>query len=185
VPILKAEPFLYPDDLLDPESEHPTDRRWRVFYTKPRQEKAICRELLATETPYFLPVERKRSRKRGRITCSSVPLFVGYVFAYGTEEERVRAVTTNRISRVLDVHSPDQLVYDLRQLHRLIVSGAPLTIESRFASGRRVRVRCGSLAGVEGTVLSRRGGTRLLVAVNFLQQGASVEIEDFLLEPLD
>jgi hypothetical protein len=41
------------------------------------------------------------------------------------------------------------------------------------------------LAGVEGTVLSRRGGTRLLVAVNFLQQGASVEIEDFLLEPLD
>jgi hypothetical protein len=94
-------------------------------------------------------------------------------------------VTTNRISRVLDVHSPDQLVYDLRQLHRLIVSGAPLTIESRFASGRRVRVRCGSLAGVEGTVLSRRGGTRLLVAVNFLQQGASVEIEDFLLEPLD
>lgn len=182
---MKAEPFLYPDDLLDPESEHPTDRRWRVFYTKPRQEKAICRELLATETPYFLPVERKRSRKRGRITCSSVPLFVGYVFAYGTEEERVRAVTTNRISRVLDVHSPDQLVYDLRQLHRLIVSGAPLTIESRFASGRRVRVRCGSLAGVEGTVLSRRGGTRLLVAVNFLQQGASVEIEDFLLEPLD
>lgn len=185
MPILKAEPFLFPDDLLDPESDQPADRQWRVFQTKARQEKAICRELLATETPYFLPVVRKKSRKRGRVTSSSVPLFAGYVFAYPTEEERVRALITNRISKVLDVHSPEQLIHDLRQLHRLIISGAPLTIESRFATGKRVRVRCGSLAGMEGTVLSRRDETRLLIAVNFLQKGASVEIEDFLLDPID
>jgi hypothetical protein len=33
-------------------------------------------------------------------------------------------------------------------------------------------------------VLSRRGQTRLVIAVNFLQQGASVEIDDFLLDPI-
>ena len=53
-----------------------------------------------------------------------------------------------------------------------------------------------ALAGVTGrghpwpvpfdaeAVLSRRGRTRLVIGVNFLQQGASVEIEDFLLEPI-
>jgi hypothetical protein len=38
---------------------------------------------------------------------------------------------------------------------------------------------------MEGTVLVRRGKTRLIVHVTFLQQGASVEIDDFNLEPLD
>jgi len=44
-------------------------------------------------------------------------------------------------------------------------------------------VKAGPFAGLEGTVVVRRGETRLLVAVNFLQQGASVEIDDFVLEP--
>jgi hypothetical protein len=34
-------------------------------------------------------------------------------------------------------------------------------------------------------VLVRRNHTRLLVSVDFLQQGASVEIDDFLLECAD
>ncbi len=64
------------------------------------------------------------------------------------------------------------------------MSGAPLTIERRLSPGDRVRVRSGPLAGVEGTVLRRQGATRLVVAVNLLQQGASVDIDDCLLEPV-
>jgi transcriptional antiterminator RfaH len=47
-------------------------------------------------------------------------------------------------------------------------------------------MRCGSgpLAGLEGTVIRRRGGERLVVAVRFLNQGASIELEDLDLERL-
>jgi hypothetical protein len=38
---------------------------------------------------------------------------------------------------------------------------------------------------LEGTVLVRRGKTRLIVSITFLQQGASVEVDDFNLEPID
>jgi hypothetical protein len=38
------------------------------------------------------------------------------------------------------------------------------------------------LAGLEGIVTKRRGGSRLLVAVDYLQQGASIELHDFALE---
>jgi transcription antitermination factor NusG len=58
-------------------------------------------------------------------------------------------------------------------------------VESRLGPGRRVRVRNGPFAGLEGTVASRRGKTRLVLHVDFLQQGASVEIEDFQVEPVD
>ena len=74
---------------------------------------------------------------------------------------------------------------ELEQVYRLISSGVPLTVEQRLAPGNRVRVKHGALAGMEGIVRVRRGKTRLIVTVSFLQQGASVEVDDFNLEPLD
>jgi transcriptional antiterminator RfaH len=46
----------------------------------------------------------------------------------------------------------------------------------------RVRVRSGAFADFEGTIIRRAGETRLLVAVDFLQQGASVQLDDCQLE---
>ena len=53
-----------------------------------------------------------------------------------------------------------------------------------IAAGERVRIKSGVLKGVEGIILKRQGKTRVLVSVHFLQQGASVEIEDFQIEPV-
>lgn len=183
--ILPKEPSLYPETLLNGMTRKVSDRRWWVLYTKARQEKAIARDLLAWQIPFYLPLVRKTSMHRGRRIRSHIPLFTSYVFLYGTPDERVQSLTSNRLSRVLAVNDPDRLLFDLRQLDRLIASEAALTVESRLAPGDRVRVRHGALAGVEGTVLTRRGRTRLLVEINFLRQGASVEIDDFVLESID
>lgn len=185
MPILREEPTLYPATLLDELDGQPSGRRWWVLYTRARQEKAISRDLLGFHIPFYLPLVQKTSVCRGRRISSHIPLFPGYVFVYGSEDERVRSLTTNRISRVLTVDDPDCLLHDLRQLRQLIASKAPLTVESRLVPGNHVRVRHGPLAGLEGTVLTRRGETRLLVSVNFIQKGASVEMDDFLLEPID
>jgi transcriptional antiterminator RfaH len=185
MPILGEEPDLYPEALLDEPPSDLLDRRWYAVYTKARQEKSLARELYKYEVPFYLPQVKKISIARGRRRTSFAPLFAGYVFLFGAEEERVKTLTTNRVSRVIPVDSPEQLVFDLRQLRQLIAANAPLTIEARLAPGRRVRVKQGAFAGLEGIVLKRRAETRLLVAINFLQQGASVEIDDFLLEPLE
>jgi transcription antitermination factor NusG len=185
MPILKEEPSLFPETLLEEAPQEVPGRRWFAFYTKARQEKSLAREILKQQIPFYLPLIKKISVVRNRRRTSLVPLFGGYLFVFGAEEERVRCLTTNRVSRILAVEQPEQLVFDLRQFRRLIAANAPLTIESRLAPGRRVRVRQGAFAGLEGTVLKRRGETRLLVAINFLQQGASFEIDDFLLEPLE
>lgn len=185
MPVLNQEPTLFPENLLDEPSWEQTDRRWMVLYTRARQEKALSRELLRREVPFYLPLIKKTLQYQRRRLSSHTPLFSGYVFLCASEAERVWALATNRVSRVLVVDDPEGLVRDLSQLRQLIASNAPLTVESRLSPGDRVRVRKGPFAGIEGTVLHRRGETRLLVSVNFLQRGASVEIEDFLLEPLD
>jgi transcription antitermination factor NusG len=189
VPIRKEEPCLFPDNLLDEPSETPAfepgDRHWWVVYTKSRQEKALARELLKYEVPFYLPLIKNTTLVKGRRRTSFMPLFTGYVFMLANEAERIRGLTTNRISRMLAVEDYEQLVSDMRQIKRLIESDAPLTIERRLSPGQRVRIKQGALMGMEGIVLVRRGETRLLVCVNFLQQGASIEVQDFLLERLD
>ena len=156
-----------------------------VIYTKPRQEKSLARDLLRQEIPFYLPLVKKTLQYGRRRMASFAPLFDGYLFMLGSEKQRTLSLATNRVFRILPVNDGQRLIADLRQIERLIQANVPLTVESRLQAGRNVRVRSGPLAGVEGVVLRRRGETRLLVSVNFLQQGASVEIEDFRLEPLD
>lgn len=178
------QPAVYPEDLLERLASDSSDRRWWVLYTKVHQEKAIVHRLYGRGIPYYLPLVETSRVSRGRRFVSKVPVFSGYVFLFGSDEERVASLTTNRVSRVLPVDDLDGLTHDLRQLQRLIASGAPLTVERRLMSGDRVRVRSGPLAGLEGTVLKRHGAARLVIAVNLLQQGASVDIEDCQLEPI-
>lgn len=150
-----------------------------------RREKELMRRLRALNIAYYSPLVHKRARSPGgRVRESYIPLFPSYVFLCGDETQRQQALTTQCISRTLAVPDTGRLVHDLRQIQRLIELDAPLTVEARIEPGRRVRVRSGSMAGLEGTVVKRRGKDWLVVVVEFLQQGASVLLEDFQVEPL-
>jgi len=184
VPIIAAETNVFPDDLLDRPLDDSPDRCWWAVYTKARQEKALARDLLKHEVPFYLPLVPKDNLIRGRRVRSIIPLFSGYVFVFGCQQERTRVLMTNRVSRILPVPDQEGLLSDLGQVWTLIEADAPLTIERRLKPGQRVRVKSGAMKGVEGKVVSRRASCRLLVAVHFLQQGVSVEIDDYMLEPL-
>ena len=160
------------------------ERNWWVMHTKPRQEKSLARDLLAREIPFYLPQVHKTSVVRGRKQTSYIPLFSSYVFVFADDLERHNSMTTNRIAHLINVANPWELTRQLFDISRLVSAGAPLTIESRLKEGDQVRVKGGALAGVEGVVVARRRKCRLIVAVNLIQQGVSIEIDDHLLEPL-
>ncbi len=185
MPVLAKEKCLFPETLLESPGSSAIDTQWMVVYTKPRQEKSLARDLLRQAIPFYLPLVKKTLQYSRRRMVSFAPLFDGYLFMLGSEKQRSLSLATNRVLRILPVNDGLRLLADLRQIERLIQANVPLTVESRLQAGRNVRVRNGPFAGLEGVVLRRRGETRLLVSVNFLQQGASVEIDDFRLEPLD
>jgi transcriptional antiterminator RfaH len=186
MPILAPELSLYPADLFDRvDAAADADARWWALYSLPRQEKQLMRRLHVQDTSFYAPVVAKRSRApSGRVRVSHVPLFGGYVFLYGNGAQRHTAMTTNCVSRCLEVADGKELTRDLRAIHKLIASGEPLTAEARLEAGQPVRIRSGALAGMEGVVIRRANETRLLVAVNFLQRGASVLVDDCQLEQL-
>src|SRR5262245_37980874 len=92
---------------------------WWVAHTKPRTEKILADELRILGIPSYLPLRRKqtRSRRTGRISRSIIPVFAGYLFFNGSNEQRYRALTTHRIANVLAVTSQERFIHELRQLH--------------------------------------------------------------------
>jgi transcription antitermination factor NusG len=185
MPILAREPDTYPEDLLD-QSELGQDPNqvWWALHTLPRREKELMRRLTALRIRFYTPLTPHRSRSsNGRVRTAYIPLFPGYVFLHGDEEGRHTAMTTNCVLRWLPVPDQDTLTHDLRQISRLIKSGAPLDRVDRMVPGTPVEITHGPLAGLEGRIIRRNQHSTLLIEVHFLQRGASVEIEDWMVEP--
>ena len=179
MPILSAEPCLHPEGLFDPANRPAlAGRDWWVLQTRSRQEKSLARQLREARAAFYLPLVARRCRVRGRVLTSYVPLFTGYVFLLGDAEDRLKALATYRAVRSLRTTDQERLWQDLTQVHRLIVSGAPVTPEDRLAPGMVVEIRTGPLAGLRGKILRTASGRRFVVQVDFIQQGASVLLDD-------
>jgi transcriptional antiterminator RfaH len=184
MPILPAEPDLYPPDLW--ESEEPgEDRLWWCLHTKPRQEKATARDLRSQKLAYYLPqVVHEDRTPQGRKIRSIIPLFTSYLFLLGSDQERVLSLKGNRLVRVIDVADQDGLWHDLRQIHRMLASGLAVIPEPTVPVGARVRIQTGPLAGMVGKVIRRGKRDQFVAVVHFLGSGATVDLEDWQVEQL-
>jgi len=187
MPLLPAERNVFPDDLFTQGPAGRIDGRvWWVLHTKPRQEKSLAREMLQAQAqaPFYLPVAPRRSVVRGRVMYAHVPLFSGYLFLHANPDERIKALTTKRVVRSLAVVDQEKLWHDLSQVNRLVASAGPIALEQQLVSGTPVEIISGPLTGLQGTILRGASGRRFVVQVDFIQQGASVLLDDSCLAAL-
>ena len=185
MPILPAEPAIFPPDLFtEAGEEHARSREWFVFHVKPRQEKSLAREMFQWSTPFYLPLVKRRTVVRGKVLYSQIPLFPSYLFLLCNRDEWLAALNTRRVVRPVKVPSQDELWRDLRQIHRLIASEVAVTPGQHLAPGTPVEILSGPLAGLRGVVTNTVSGRRLWIRVNFIEQGASVLLDDCSLAPI-
>ncbi len=185
MPILAHEPDIFPADLLDQDST-PPGVGWYVMQTLSRREKQLMRRLRRLQIAHYGPLTESRRRSpAGRIRTSYLPLFRGYVFLRGTEEQRWQAVSTGCVSNCMIVSDTAQLVHDLKRVQLLNQSGSDIRCEPGLLVGRRAIVVSGPMTGVEGIITRQHSQHRLTVMVTFMQQGASVTIDEADIELLD
>jgi transcription antitermination factor NusG len=185
MPILPPEPDFNPPNLWDNGASAADDgaTTWWCLHTKPRQEKAIARDLRKAGVAYYLPQAKKESRTpQGRRIESVVPLFPSYMFLRGKADDRLAALRGHRIVAILDVADQDSLYRDLRQINTMTSSGLVVTEEPTLPIGTMVRVTTGPLTGVIGKVTKRTNGDYFVAVVRFLSRGATVLLQDWQVE---
>ena len=182
MPLINNEPDLYPESLFD---LSPEEAPWRIAYVKSRCEKALARHLHERGVPFYLPTQQKKHHSGERERIARLPLFPGYVFLRGERPERLAALQSQRVVRLLPVTDQQTLHRELRELKHLQDQGFLLVSHPYLASGDPVEILEGPFQGYRGVVERARGVERLVISVSLLRQSASVEVLREALRPLD
>lgn len=158
---------------------------WWVAHTKSRNEKALAKDLIHKDISYFLPMSWKVRRQRGRTIRSLLPLFSGYLFFCGKENQRIEVLRTNRVANLLVVKDQQRLLDELSQIEQALRTGATLTSHRYIKAGQYCRVIGGPLADLQGIVVKTRSTARLLLQIDMLGQATSVEIDTDMIEVIE
>ena len=116
------------------------DPRWFVCHTKPRCEKKFASLMQQEKFAHYLPLIPSVRRYGTQKKTFTKPLFAGYVFVFGSDEQRIQTLATRRVAKTVEVRNPDRLVKDLKKLRALIVHARDTAIgplansESAFGS---------------------------------------------------
>lgn len=161
--------------------------QWLALITIPRHEKAVARQLAPMGIACFLPLYRTLRRwNDGSKVSLELPLFPGYIFVRIGKLERVPVLRLpGAVKFVAGVRSEPAALADGE------IESLRLGLEQRrpephplLVSGRRVRIRCGALAGMEGVVVRWKGGLRVVLTLNLILRSVAVEVNGDELEPI-
>lgn len=186
MPILDWEPPLWPENLLDREQVDGSAAalHWWALHVRPRTEKMLARKLLARRVAYYLPQHEHRKTYQRRIVASRVPVFPGYVFVCGDDAAFEFSSTAREVVSPIRVIEQNCFHSQLRDVRRLIDSGAPITPEEKLETGMPARIIRGPLAGMSGHVVRNKRGLKFVLQVQFIQRAASIEVDGSMVEAI-
>ncbi len=161
---------------------------WYAVYVKSRHEFRVHELLTKTGIEAFLPAVQMLRRWKDRKKLVIFPLFPGYMFVHIPEQKdhMLAVLKTHGVVRFLSAKpgKPAQVPnVQINSLKTLMESKTPVEPYPYLREGQRVRIKNGSLAGVEGILVKRKGQHILVLSVDILQQGASVKIDALDVEP--
>jgi len=165
-----------------------SDARWYAIRTRSRHEKVAARELDAQGIPVFLPVVTSVRQWSDRRTQVELPLFPGYAFVRVSyfSGDRVRVLrATGVVSFVgqtaVGTSIPDEQIETIRTI---LIRRVPVKDHPFLDVGQRVRVRNGSLSGVEGILLAVKGSRSLVISVEPIQRSLCISLDDYDVETI-
>lgn len=160
----------------------PAAPRWYACYTRGRHEKRVAALLDQRGIENFLPLRARLEQWKDRKKRVLWPLFPSYVLVRFDVRELPTVLGVHGVVTVVRVGSspvpiPDEEVENVRRFAAAVdAHGLEPELEP-FQPGQRVLVVGGPLRGVEGVVVQRRGRARVLVGLQAVGQGLSVEVD--------
>ena len=164
----------------------PDSAPWFALYTRHQHEKVVAEMLAAKGFEAFLPLYDSMRLWKDRKKMISLPLFPCYVFVRGPLERKLAMISTPGVHMILYRGENVALIPgEEMQAIQKAVEG-PFCVEPHpyLKCGERVRVKRGSLQGVEGVLVRKKNLYRLVLSVNMVAQSVAVEIDAADIEPV-
>jgi transcription antitermination factor NusG len=152
---------------------------WYAAYTLANHEKRVMQQFTERSVEHFLPLyESVRSWKDRKVKLQ-LPLFPGYVFVRLALRDRLRVLQVPSVVRLVGFNGhpaalPDGEIEALRTSVAMQLRAEP---HPYLTVGRRVRIKSGPLAGVEGILIRKKNAFRVVLSLDFILRSAAVEVD--------
>jgi transcription antitermination factor NusG len=164
----------------------PEESNWYAVHTMARHEMRIAAQFEEKRVFTFLPLLRQIHRWSDRRSIVEVPMFGCYAFVRiaQTTEERLKVLRTPGVlafvgSERRGTPIPDEQIESLRTA---ISENIPCFPHPFISAGKRVRIRGGSLDGVEGILVRQGKDQSLVVSMELLQRSVAIRVEGYDIE---
>lgn len=162
-----------------------TGLHWFAVYTTCRHEKRIAQHMGQREIEHYLPLyQTDRKWRDGSKVRLELPLFPSYIFVRIRRSERARILGIPGALALVGgtggepAAVPENAIEALRQgLREHKIEPHPLV-----RVGQMARIRSGAFVGMEGIVVRRKSGCRVVLTLEQIMQSIAVEVDEDDLE---
>jgi transcription antitermination factor NusG len=181
-----SQTHLAPASMIPPLSLLQEESNWYAIHTKPRHEKWIAAQLKEKSVHTFLPLLEQIRQWSDRRSKVEIPMFSCYAFvriAHRTEERLKVLRTPGVLGFVGDERQGIPIPHEqIENLQTAIKGKIPCAAHPFINTGQRVRIRGGSLDGVEGILVGQGGEQSVIVSVELLRRSVSIRVEGYNVE---
>ena len=164
------------------------EKKWLVFYTKARSEKAVEKNLRKFGFEPYLPLQKVLRQWSDRRKKLEVPLFNSYIFVYDIEANIPEILKIPGLSWNIRHNGKPAVLRDkeLETIKRFIESG--LTIEvgaiEDLRKGDQVKIMDGPMKGAIGYLSGDYNDQKFTIELESIDQVLKVSIEKHLLKKI-
>jgi transcriptional antiterminator NusG len=152
---------------------------WFAIWTRSRHEQVVREQIERKHFDVFLPTITRWSRWKDRKKKVDWPLFPGYCFARFKEEEALAILKCTGVVNIVSFEGKPAAIpeHEIDGIKRLLESDLQYDPCPLIHEGMLVEVKHGALKGVVGRLVRKGAHARLILAVDLIGQGVSVEVD--------
>jgi transcription antitermination factor NusG len=153
--------------------------RWFALYTSARHEKRVSTQLQENQVETFLPVYRTVHTWKNRTRATlDLPLFPCYVFVRVAQNHKWRVLSVSGVLSFVGSRHEAWPLPDF-EIEKLRTGLGQLNAEPHpyLETGDRARIRSGPLSGMEGVLVQKKNGLRVVLTIEAIKRSISIEVE--------
>lgn len=159
--------------------------QWYVLFVRSNQEKRVAGSLHERGVEHLLPCYSSVRHWKDRRVRLDMPLFPGYVFVRLIFTERLKALTVpNVVSLVGRKDAPAMISEEEIAWIQSGVAHGQAQPHKYLKAGQRVMIMEGPLSGMQGILLRRSNGARVVISLSSISRAFVVEVEESSLKAL-
>jgi transcription antitermination factor NusG len=164
-----------------------TQQSWYAVSVFPRHERHVATYLDAGGVSYLLPLYSSLRHWKDRRKEIEMVLFPGYVFVNIELQHRVGVLRLPGVARFVTFQGlpaaiPDQ---EIQAIGVGVKAGIAMHPHPYLKRGRRIRVKSGPMAGVEGILVRKKEGFRVVLSIDLIMSSVAAEVDESDVEPLN